>query len=236
MKKSPSSTPRRHPRVNSSARINEIVEHIEIGVLFGEYRPREHLVQDQLAKKYGVERNLIRAVLRSLEERSIIEHFPNRGSMVKEFTAKNAKDLYRLRFLVEGAAAEMAVKKMTPEILRQLECLRKDMERKLKAGELRGFTLDHEKFHQLIFEASDNFYLLKAIKELRGASSSIRNFSYSRYSLPERRNHLFKEHKQMVALLKKGDVSQVGQLARSHIKAGISHYLRHFFPTENPIE
>jgi DNA-binding GntR family transcriptional regulator len=220
-------------RTNSPALINEIVDQVEIGILFGEFKPREHLVQDQLAKRYEVERNVIRSVLKRLEERGVIDHYPNRGSIVKELSAKNAKDLYHLRFLLEGTAAEMAVAKMTPEIVQQLESLREAMEKNLKKGDLRSFTLDHEKFHQVIFETADNPYLVKVIKELRSASASIRNFSHSRYSLPETQNQLFDEHQRMIMYLKKGDGKKVAQTARLHIKAGINHYLKHFPSQEN---
>jgi DNA-binding GntR family transcriptional regulator len=227
---------RKSLRINSTHMVNEIADKIEIGVLFGEYKPREHLVQDQLAERYGVERNVIRAALKKLEERSVIEHFPNKGSMVKEMTAKNAKDLYQLRFLVESKAAEMAGIRITLQILRQLTALQEEMKRDLKKGELRGFTLAHEKFHQIIFETADNSYLLKTIKDLRSASASIRNFSYSRYSLADTKDQLFDEHRQMIIFLGEGKVEEVGELARNHIKAGLNHYLRNFFPQEPQVE
>ncbi len=220
------------PKPNSSAFVNSIVDRIEIGILFGEYKPKEHLIQDQLAAKYGVERNVIRAALKKLEERGVIEHFPNRGSRVKEFSAKNAKDLYALRALLESTAAELAAAAISPALIRRLESLSQSMEKNLRKGEYRTFTLEHEKFHQLIFETADNAYLLKMIKELRGASASIRNFSYSRYSLPEAKDQLFAEHRQMIQYLKKKEGKKLGELAIAHIQAGINHYLRNFFPQE----
>ncbi len=228
--------PHKAQRTHSTQLVNEIADRIEIGVIFGEFRPREHLVQDQLAERYGAERNVIRAALKKLEERSVIEHFPNRGALVKEMTAKSAKDLYQLRFLVESRAAEMAAALITPQIIRQLEVLNEEMKKGLKKGELRQFTLAHEKFHQLIFETADNSYLLKTIKDLRSASASIRNFSYSRYSLVDTKNQLFDEHRQMIGCLEKGEAKKVADLARTHIKAGLNHYLRNFFPQEPLIE
>ena len=213
-----------------------VLREMEAAILSGGFKPREHLVQDQLAEKYGVERNVIRAALKKLEERSVIEHFPNRGSMVKEMTAKNAKDLYQLRFLLESSAAEMAVAHITPQITRQLEALNERMKKNLKKGKLRGFTLAHEKFHQMIFETADNSYLLKTIKDLRSASTSIRNFSYSRYSLAETKNQLFDEHWRMIRCLEEGKAEEARELARDHIKAGLNHYLRNFFPQESRIE
>lgn len=223
---------RKTPTPNSSSLIQAIVERIEIGILFGEYKPREHLIQDQLAEKYKVERNIIRAALKRLEERGVIEHFPHRGSQVKEFSPKDAKDLYALRALLESTAAELAAARICPAVIRQLESLRESMEKNLRQGQYRAFILEHEKFHELLFASADNAYLLKMIKELRGASASIRNFSYSRYSLPEAKDRLFAEHKQMIRYLKKRQGPKLSRLAAAHIQAGINHYLRNFFPQE----
>jgi DNA-binding GntR family transcriptional regulator len=179
---------------------------------------------------------VIRSVLKKLEERSVVEHFPHRGSMVKEFTAKNAKDLYRIRMLLEGIAAEMAIAKITPQAIHQLETLSKEMGKCLRQGKLKAFSLAHEKFHQLIFETADNYYLLKVIKELISASSSIRYFSYSRYSVQENKYKLLNEHQQIITCLRKKDARKIGQIARFHLKSGINHYLLNFFPQESLIE
>ena len=40
----------------------------------------------------------------------------------------------------------------------------------------------------------------------------------------------------MIAYLRKGERKRVGEVARDHIKAGVNHYLRNFFPQEKLIE
>jgi DNA-binding GntR family transcriptional regulator len=212
--------------------VSELVERIEIAVLFGEYRPRERLIQDELSEKYGVERNVVRTALNRLAEKGVVQHFPNRGSQVREVDAADAKHLYRARMLLEAAAAEAATEHVTAAILARLTRLSESMERHLRRGDLRRFMLDHERFHEVIFEAARNPYLLRMIKALRSASTSIRNLSYSRYVLREATTQLFAEHKEMVAALHRRDPQRMRELARTHILAGINHYLRTFFPRE----
>jgi DNA-binding GntR family transcriptional regulator len=155
---------------------------------------------------------------------------------VKEFTSKSAKDLYRLRILLEGTATEMAAARVSPGVIRRLEALNEGMDRYLRKDELPAFSEAHEKFHQLIFQTADNDYLQKMIEELISAASSIRYFSYSRYALPDAKRRLLAEHKKMIACLRKGERKRVGEVARDHIKAGVNHYLRNFFPHEKLIE
>lgn len=227
------SSSKKYRRRNSSDLINEIAEKIEIGILFGEYKPREHLTQEKLSSKYAVERNVIRSTLKKLAENGTVEYFPNRGVVVKEFTAKGAKDLYTLRIVLEGMAAEMAASQIDKATIKKLESLSAQMQKDLTKRNLKEFILKHEKFHDLLFAAANNSYLLKIIKELISASSSIRYFSYSRFSLPGTKHQLFEEHKRIIYFLKKGNAKRVGEIARAHIKAGINHYLKHFFPHES---
>ena len=107
------------------------------------------------------------------------------------------------------------------------------MKKHLDKNELKMFTMVHEGFHQLIFDTADNLYISKLTKELRSASVIIRNFSYSRYSIPETKQQLLDEHHEMINCLKSGDRDGIGELAGSHIKAGINYYLRFFFPEED---
>jgi DNA-binding GntR family transcriptional regulator len=218
---------------NMADTANEIVDHIEIGILFGEYRPRQHLVQDQLAGKFQVERNIIRAVLGKLEDKRIVQHYPNRGFLVKEFTVKEAKDLYRVRFMLECTAAKLAVENINTHTFKQLEKLNDRMKRHLDNNELKRFTLVHEEFHQMIFDTAGNLYLSKLTKELRSASVIIRNFSYSRYAIPETKQQLLDEHHEMIICLKKGDRDGISDLSGFHIRSGINYYLRFFFPEED---
>jgi|GEM_PF-3553232 DNA-binding GntR family transcriptional regulator len=87
----------------------------------------------------------------------------------------------------------------------------------------------------MIFDAVGNVYISKLTKELRSVSVIIRNFSYSRYSIPEMKHQLLDEHNQMIVCLKKGDRSRIRELSGSHIRAGVNYYLRVFFPKEDPL-
>ncbi|HSR13451.1 MAG TPA: GntR family transcriptional regulator, partial [Thermodesulfobacteriota bacterium] len=222
-------------RLRSSEKIEEVVDRIEIGILFGEYKPRERLVQDELAARCGVERNIVRAALKKLEEKSVIDHTPHRGCAVKEFSAKAAKDLYRLRFLLESTATGIAAGRMPKGDLKVLESLQGEMERSLDEGRLRDFILAHERFHQLIFESADNEYLVKMIRHLISASASIRYFAYSRYARKGAKDTLFREHRSLLALLKKRESRKAADLARVHLQSGINYYLSNFFPREERV-
>jgi DNA-binding GntR family transcriptional regulator len=220
----------------SSQLVDQIVEQIEIGILFGEYKPRERLIQDKLVVKYSVERNIVRAALKKLEDKDVLVNFPNEGCRVRDLGAKNAKDLYQARFLLEESAARIAASKVTPEIISQLKLLNNNIENHLKDNDLKKFMFTHERFHQMIYEAADNRYLLKMIQELRSASTTVQNFSYSRYSFPEFKTKLLDEHKQIVFFLENRQLDELSDLLRAHIKSGVNHYLRSFFPGEPLIE
>ncbi|WP_158702088.1 GntR family transcriptional regulator [Kitasatospora sp. MMS16-BH015] len=72
----------------------------------GEFAPGARLVEDEVCELLGVSRNTLREAFRLLaHERLLVQHH-NRGVFVRELTAEDVADLYRVRRLVELSAVQ----------------------------------------------------------------------------------------------------------------------------------
>ena len=80
---------------------DRIVQRIEEDIVFGRLHPRERLVEEALAERFGVKRHIVREALADLERRGLIERFRNRGAMVKAYTPEEVEQLYAVRALLE---------------------------------------------------------------------------------------------------------------------------------------
>jgi DNA-binding GntR family transcriptional regulator len=98
-----------------------VLERLKRDLASGAIQPGESLKQTVIAKRYGVSPTPVREALRILEADGAVTYSPHRGATVREMTPTAAVDLYRLRAAVEGTAAQMAVERMTPEGLTQIE-------------------------------------------------------------------------------------------------------------------
>ena len=86
-------------------------------ILSGKYREHEELKEVAIGEELGVSRTPVREAFRQLELEGLIQIVPNRGAYVTGITAKDVKDIYMIRSLLEGLCARLATEKITKEQL-----------------------------------------------------------------------------------------------------------------------
>lgn len=99
----------------------EVLEVLRSSIVNGRLAPGARLIERELIAMTGVSRTLIREALRQLEAEGLVHVVPNRGAVVRELTAAEARDLYAIRALLEGLAARMFVEKASAEEVAALE-------------------------------------------------------------------------------------------------------------------
>lgn len=98
-----------------------VLERLKDDLASGAIQPGDALKQTVIAKRYGVSPTPVREALRILEADGAVTYSPHRGASVREMSPTAAVDLYRLRAAVESTATQMAVERMTPEGLAEIE-------------------------------------------------------------------------------------------------------------------
>ena len=88
-----------------------------MAILAGELKPRERLVESELIAKFNVKRFTIRKIIQELAHLGFVEFTPNKGARVADITDEELEDLYCVRVNLELLAAELLIKKITPEKL-----------------------------------------------------------------------------------------------------------------------
>jgi DNA-binding GntR family transcriptional regulator len=110
-------------RVDRRARAVEngsIYESIREGILSGRYSPGERLIETRLAGEFGVSRTRIRDALARLHADHMVAPAPNRGLVVRPLSSRDIEEIYALRLLLEGFAANAAATSITTRELDQL--------------------------------------------------------------------------------------------------------------------
>ncbi len=84
-----------------------MVAALEEDIVLGRLHPRERLVEDELIARLGGTRHLVRQALMELDRIGLIDRIPNRGALVRSYTADEVEHLYVLRELLETKAASL---------------------------------------------------------------------------------------------------------------------------------
>ncbi|MDG2406726.1 MAG: GntR family transcriptional regulator [Paracoccaceae bacterium] len=78
-------------------------------IISGQLKPGARLIERELISMISVSRTVIREALRQLETEGLVDMVPNKGPVVRILTAEEARDLYRIRAVLEGLAARLFV-------------------------------------------------------------------------------------------------------------------------------
>jgi DNA-binding GntR family transcriptional regulator len=180
-------------------------------ILDGEYLPGQPVRETEVAARLGVSRTPVREAFRRLQTDGILEFAPWRGVTVAELDEKQIIELYAMRKVLEGTAASLAALNATGSQVDELETIMERAEGETDADVLADLNRD---FHQAIFDAADNRYLLHALRALRNPMALL---SKTTYSVPDRPVTAQSEHRQIVEAIKLGDTGGAEKLGYGHI-------------------
>ena len=78
---------------------------VEEDILLGRLLPRERLLGEAMAARFGVSRNAIRRAFALLAARGLVALSPNRGAQVRDFTETEIAELIETRAVLQRHAA-----------------------------------------------------------------------------------------------------------------------------------
>lgn len=83
----------------------QIADELGAAIVNGQYADGVRLIEQDLAKSFGVSRGPIRDALRLLERRGLVEVLPRRGAYVRGLSLNAVADLFNVRIALAGLAA-----------------------------------------------------------------------------------------------------------------------------------
>jgi len=151
----------------------------------GRPEARERLVESELIAKYNVKRFTIRKVIQELAHLGFVELTPNKGARVADITDEELEDLYCVRVSLELLAAELLIKKITPEKLSVLWKIHKEYTTAVDNGDIEGMVLKNEEFHQTLYLMTENRFLADNLDRLKNGIFALRYNAYLSLGIPQ---------------------------------------------------
>ena len=90
------------------ATVAYIVERLREDILAGRVAPGQRLVECDLTARFAVSRGPVREALRRLAADGLIDHWPNRGALVRRLSAREIGEFFQIRVELESLAARLA--------------------------------------------------------------------------------------------------------------------------------
>jgi DNA-binding GntR family transcriptional regulator len=194
-----------------------IAEELKHLIYTGQIQPGERLNEAALALRMGTSRGPIREAIRLLTGLGLVTAVPNRGVFVRQISVREMLELYELRALLFGFAAERACEHLEDVHRAELEQLLNQMDAACDAAEGTHYYELNLRFHALLLQLSGNQRAHQAYDDY---VKELHLFRRSYFNAPGNMRRSNTEHRAIFEAIEKGDGRRARTLAERHVLSG----------------
>lgn len=190
-----------------------IVESLTRAIVEHRLQPGTKLAEQKLADHFGVSRTLVRQALFQLAQKHLVRMEPARGAFVAAPTVAEARQVFRVRRLLEAEMVREFIRNVTPVKIR---ALREHMAQEKAAVAGRDAARRMEllgDFHVRMAQMAGNEVLAQILRDLVSRSSLI-SLMYQRDGFAA---HSQEEHVELVKALAAKDEKRAVKLMDEHL-------------------
>ncbi len=184
------------------------------GILTGELKPGERLMEIHLANKLGVSRTPIREAIRKLELEGLVTMIPRRGAEVAQITEKSLKDVMEVRRALDALSVELACDRINDEELAALGKACESFEKAVSTGDPKKIAQADVEFHNIIVKAAGNTRLVQLINNL---SEQMYRYRFEYIKDVSTHEQLIAEHRILSDCIRNKDKATAAKTAKLHI-------------------
>jgi len=192
-------------------RTDEIAHAIRIDIAQGIYPVGEPLIQETLAKRYGVSRIPVREALKTLAAEGVIDIHPGAGTYVSVPSSDEIVEIFEIRVQLEPHLLRLSIPRLGPRDFEAAEAALNDMQR--LNGEDSPHALD-QAFHEALFAGIERPVHKKLLNTLRAKVAGL-------YADDDfwsgRRDASMAEHRAILDAIKSGKDKEASSLLIRHI-------------------
>jgi DNA-binding GntR family transcriptional regulator len=193
---------------------NKIIAALRAAIETGVLAPGQRLIEKDLCEQLAVSRTSLREALRELQAEGILEYSSSRGLAVAAVSIEDAKNIYRLRGVLEALAVEQFIEQAddaaVAELVRESERLKKAY----RGGVLEDILVAKRAFYDHICSGAKNPIAFDMINRLVLRTSSLRNRSLLR---KERHQQSIKEIGRLIEAIQRRDIPRARETAIEHV-------------------
>lgn len=194
-----------------------VYEAIKNAIIKSDLQPGEKVTETRLADMLGVSRTPVREALRTLHSEGYIILTPNSSFVINAFTEEDAIEILQVRGAIEGEAARLAAKIITPRQCKEMRTIFLKIKNvnAVIVNEKDAYTFHNVDvaFHQKIFEIAGNSHIIQIANSLGDRLYRVRT-AISRH--PDSVKVCHDHHLQIMQAIIDGEEELACRLSREH--------------------
>lgn len=208
------------PPQESLSRVENAYREVRQRILDNLWPPGHQVLEQSLAEELGMSRTPLREALVRLQQEGLVEVIPRHGMRVLPISPTDMRDIYQILTSLESLASELAAaRQLSNEELAPLEAASAEMELALARDDLDAWARADEGFHRHLVALSGNRMLAELINNYWDRAHRARMVTLHLRPKPVNST---REHLELVAAIRAGDVSLARKIHETHRTRGAS--------------
>ena len=163
---------------------------------------------------------------------NLVEVVRGRGFFVRDITLDSIKDLFETMLILERSAVALAAKRIRPDQIEDLQRINHAVGEAWDKKNYLRVTLLNSEFHNIIYQATDNSFLISYLGNLQLQSQRLAYMCFSKemstYDIESHAELAIKDHQSLIDLFKKGADVEAVKVISEHVKLfqrRINHFI-----------
>ena len=204
---------------------DKVYETLLEAIVSGRIDPGTELSVVGIAKELDVSRTPVHDALRQLAHDGLVEQEVNRKARVAAFTRDDVFEIFEMRKLLEGQAAQLAATRMDEKVLKVLQAEADRLANSPDAIDWVQRWIDFdEQFHCAIAESSGNRRLCMDITRYRLLHRGFNQMATNAEVLQQ----ALAEHQEILAALQEQNAAEAATAMVSHIETWQVFFVKNF--------
>lgn len=182
----------------------------------GAYPSGERLIAEDVANAIAVSRMPVRVAFRRLATEGLLLIRQNRGAVVRGITVEEMREVFEMRAVLEGHAAEVAMPQVGEQELWELANL---LERLEASADVQQWVTHHRQFHETICRLSGRPRLIAQISALHSFVEPHMRLWMEHADKPRT---VPPDHRALLEAFRRGDAQGICAMVQEHIAATIA--------------
>ncbi len=193
--------------------LNAVLEDIEAGRM----KPGDVLEEAPLMTAHGVSRTPVREAFIQLETAGLIRRLPRKGAVLFKPTLEEFLAIIEVHAMLEGQAAGLAARRISPQQAEELERAVKACEAHAQDGgdhDPSGYYRLNMRFHEAVAQAAGNPFLVQMV-----TSNGRKLMAYyrARFRYPEAIGSSVRDHREIATLIVDRKCGEAEAAMASHV-------------------
>ncbi|BES70206.1 GntR family transcriptional regulator [Marinobacter nanhaiticus D15-8W] len=187
---------------------------LEDDIINGRLSPGARLDPEELAQRFSVSRTPIREAIHQLTASGLVTVVPKKGTFVAKMGVEQLIEMFEVMAELEGMCGRLAARRITSAELARLGDALKRCEAAAENGDPDEYYYENEDFHQCIYRASHNNFLVSEANQLK---QRLKPYRRLQLQVRHRVSNSLQEHRDIYEAIEAGRADEAEDAMRQHV-------------------